>query len=814
MPGPTKKPTLAQIAALAGAGATAAAAASVARAHKRVLSASVNAAPVATPATGQFATDSAFVALIEAVAAATAKVDNVDEALQACVEHVCRWTGWPVGHVYFAGKEEHDPLKPSHIWHLGHPTKFEAFRALTEATDLPSGIGLPGRVAATSRPAWIVDVQCDPNFPRAQVATEVGLKGAFCFPIPIGDGTFAVIECFSVNAVTPDDRLLEVTAHIGRQLGRVIASAQLAEALRESESRFRSVAESATDAIVAADQNGDIISWNRGAELMFGYAEEEVKGLALSILMPERFRPMHDAGIKRVAEGGLAASRLIGQTVEVVGLRKDGREFPLELSLAMWENAGQRFFSGIIRDISERKKAEEKLKAILETAPDPIVEVGPDGTIAIANARTDKLFGYDREQIVGRPVEELFAERTRTLVAERFRAVLQSKAKDAQVALGMGLELWGQRQDGTEFPVDVTVSPLQTDDGTVLTAIIRDITERKRFENQLQHLADHDALTELFNRRRFDQELAEFVSYAARYGGQGALYLLDLDRFKYVNDTRGHKAGDEVIRAVGRALHDSVRKTDVVARLGGDEFAVLLRDADRDTAERIAQGMLETIRERRLPLEGQRISMTTSIGIVCFGDEEPRGEDLMVSADLAMYAAKEAGGNRYHVATSDGGEYLSGMQVRLNWADQIRRALDEDRFVLYCQPILELASDTVTQYELLLRMVGDDGEIVMPAAFIDTAERFGLIQEIDQWVAKEAIHLLAAARRAPRGQRLRQVDGRPGHPGARRAGDRRHRHRSQPPRVRDHRDRRDRQHGAGARVRRAPDPPGLPLRAG
>jgi len=743
MPGPTKKPTLAQFAALAGAGATAAAAASVARAHKRVLSAAVNTPTAPTPGQGQFATDSAFVALIEAVAAATANVENVDEALLACVEHVCRWTGWPVGHVYLAGTEDHDPLRPSHLWHLGHPTKFEPFRALTEATSLPSGIGLPGRVAATGRPAWIVDVQCDPNFPRAEVAVEVGLKGAFCFPIPIADRTFAVIECFSVNAVTPDDRLLEVTAHIGRQLGRVIASAQLAEALRESESRFRSVAESATDAIVAADQDGNIISWNRGAELMFGYDEEQVRGQALSILMPERFRPMHDAGIKRVAQGGVGASRLLGQTVEVVGLRSDGREFPLELSLAMWENAGQRYFSGIIRDISERKKAEEKLKAVLETAPDPIVEVGPDGKIAIANARTDKLFGYDRSQIVGRPVEELFAERTRTLVAERFRAVLQSKAKDAQVALGMGLELWGQRQDGSEFPVDVTVSPLQTDDGTVLTAIIRDITERKRFENQLQHLADHDALTELFNRRRFDQELAEFVSYAARYGGHGALFLLDLDRFKYVNDTRGHKAGDEVIRAVGRALHDSVRKTDVVARLGGDEFAVLLRDADRDTAERIAEGMLETIRERRLPLEGQRISMTTSIGIVCFGDEEPRGEDLMVSADLAMYAAKEAGGNRYHVASDNNGEYVSGMQVRLNWADQIRRALDEDRFVLYCQPILELASDSVTQYELLLRMIGDDGEIVMPAAFIDTAERFGLIQEIDQWVARKAIHLLA-----------------------------------------------------------------------
>ena len=738
MSGTSNKPNrLAHFAALVGAGATAATVAHVAANRK-------SSAPPSEPRGGMpFASDSAFVGLIESVAAATAKAETIDEAVQACVEHVCRWTGWPVGHAYLAGNGDHDPLTPSNIWYLGHPTKFEAFRAATLGTPLAPGIGLPGRVAATGRPAWIVDVTCDANFPRAEAGAEVGLRGAFSFPIPIGDKTFAVIECFSLQAVTPDDRLLEVTAHVGRQLGRQIAGQQLGDALRESENRFRSVAESATDAIVAADQDGDIISINRGAELMFGHAQDDVVGKALSILMPERFRPMHDAGIARVAEGGMAAARLIGQTVEVVGLRKDGREFPLELSLAMWETAGKRFFSGIIRDISERKKAEEKLKAVLETAPDPIVEVNHDRTIGFANARTDKLFGYDREQILGRPVEELFAERTRTLVAERFAAVLASTESDSQVALGMGLELWGQRKDGTEFPVDVMLSVLHTDDGVVVTSIIRDITERKRFENQLQHLADHDALTELFNRRRFDQELAEYVSYTARYGGKGSVFLLDLDRFKYVNDTRGHKAGDEVIRAVGRALHDSVRKTDVVARLGGDEFAVLLRDADQDTAERIAEGMLETIRERRLPLEGQRISMTTSIGIVCFEDEDPAVEDVMVSADLAMYAAKEAGGNRYHVATADGGEYVSGMQVRLNWADQIRRALDEDRFVLYCQPILQLATDWITQYELLLRMIGDDGEIIMPAAFIDTAERFGLIQEIDQWVARKAIHLLA-----------------------------------------------------------------------
>ena len=199
---------------------------------------------------------------------------------------------------------------------------------------------------------------------------------------------------------------------------------------------------------------------------------------------------------------------------------------------------------------------------MLETAPDPIVEVDPDGTHRLANARTDKLFGYDREQILGPPGRGAL-RRAHPHAGRRALPppCCRRTASDSQVALGMGLELWGQRKDGTEFPVDVTLSPLHTDDGVVVTSIIRDITERKRFENQLQHLADHDALTELFNRRRFDQELAEYVAYAARYGGEGSVFLLDLDRFKYVNDTRGHKAGDEVIRAVGRALHDSVRKT-------------------------------------------------------------------------------------------------------------------------------------------------------------------------------------------------------------------------------------------------------------
>ena len=238
---------------------------------------------------------------------------------------------------------------------------------------LPRGVGLPGRVLASGRAEWIVDVTCAPNFPRSACAASVGLRGGFSFPVGTADETIAVIECFSLQAVTPDDRLLEVASHVGRQLGRLIAGLRTEMALRESESRFRSVAEAANDAIIAADREGRILSWNPAAERMFGYSAERVLGQPLSLLMPERFRPMHDAGVRRVARRP-ESSRIIGQTVEVVGLRADGAEFPIELSLSTWEEGGTRFFGGIIRDIAARKQAEDRAR-VLETAPDPIVRV-------------------------------------------------------------------------------------------------------------------------------------------------------------------------------------------------------------------------------------------------------------------------------------------------------------------------------------------------------------------------------------------------------------------------------------------------------
>jgi len=479
-------------------------------------------------------------------------------------------------------------------------------------------------------------------------------------------------------------------------------------ALRASERRFRSFADSANDAMITADERGRVVSWNRAAERMFGYRVDEIAGKPLSLLMPERFRAPHDAGLRRVVQGGVAASRLLGSTVEVVGLRGDGSEFPIELSLSTWESGGARFFGGIIRDIADRKRAEEHARA-LDSAPDAIVKVDAERVIRVANARAEELFGA----LAGRPVATLVAPDWRVRTIRHFAADSREP-----------LELIALRADGSEFEAELTLS---AEDGG-LTGVIRDVSERRRYERRLRHLADHDGLTGLVNRRRFEECI----------DGDGAVVLLGLDRFKYVNDAHGHTAGDDLLRAVAAALRCAARPGDVVARLGGDEFAVLLDGASLEDAAGIADALVGAIAECR---SSQGFAVAASAGVVRLGD----AERPLLAADLAMHAAKEAGGNRVHV-THGGDSRVAGMQARAARADQVRRALAEDRFTLYWQPIVSLAGGEAARYELLLRMIGSDGAIVAPGAFIEVAERFGLIGDIDRWVIRRAIRLLAERR--------------------------------------------------------------------
>ena len=274
--------------------------------------------------------------------------------------------------------------------------------------------------------------------------------------------------------------------------------------------------------------------------------------------------------------------------------------------------------------------------------------------------------------------------------------------------------------------------------------LLTDITERKAFESQLQFLADHDGLTGLFNRRRFLEELAQELRLVERGQEPGCVLMIDIDNFKYINDSLGHQAGDSLIRAVAGILERRLRAADVLSRLGGDEFAVLLHGTGSEQAATVAEGLLEALRERVHLLSGEPVHITASVGIAELEPGAPP-EGALAAADLAMYEAKRSGRDRL-------ARFSPHMHARAEegrtWAEEIRTALDHDRFQLYCQPIVDLRTGAVAQHELLLRMRGRDDELIPPSSFLPVAERFDLVQAIDRWVVGQAVHLVGERRRA------------------------------------------------------------------
>ena len=300
-----------------------------------------------------------------------------------------------------------------------------------------------------------------------------------------------------------------------------------------------------------------------------------------------------------------------------------------------------------------------------------------------------------------------------------------------------------RRADGEYVWVAIKASLLGDDPHRLVLQMV-DMTESRQHEAQLRHLADHDPLTNLANRRRFEEDLRTSLAHARRYSSPAALLIIDLDNFKGINDTHGHAAGDDILRRVADVLRSRLRETDIVARLGGDEFAVVLSHTGPDDAVKVADDLRTAIRERSAITAGGellRTSATIGVAPVAAGTDVA-AEQLLVQADVAMYDAKSSGGDR--VATVDpsqDGQHR--VQAEHRWIERIRDALDNDGFVMVMQPILDLRERRVNRCELLLRMDGKQGDLIPPAAFMHIAERFGLIQAIDRWVVQQAVRVLA-----------------------------------------------------------------------
>lgn len=307
------------------------------------------------------------------------------------------------------------------------------------------------------------------------------------------DDAQARIDGFEAGATDYLARPFEAAEVVAR-VKRHVTVARVRTALKESEAKFRSVMESAVDAIISADGDGVIRSWNRAAEAIFGYAEAEVLGKPLEIIIPERFRAAHREGLGRVAAGG--PSRVIGHTVEVAAVTRTGREIPVELSLATWMLDDRRYFTGILRDISQRKEAEEKFRSVTESAIDAIISAEHDGTIIGWNRAAAEIFGHTPEEAIGRNLEMIIPERFR----EAHRAGMKRVTEGGESrVIGQTVEVAGLRRGGAEIPIELSLSSWTVDGVRYYTGIVRDISKRKAAEEQLRRYNEelqrqHEAL--------------------------------------------------------------------------------------------------------------------------------------------------------------------------------------------------------------------------------------------------------------------------------------------------------------------------------
>jgi diguanylate cyclase (GGDEF)-like protein/PAS domain S-box-containing protein len=512
--------------------------------------------------------------------------------------------------------------------------------------------------------------------------------------------------------------------------------------------RFRQMLDAAPDAMVVVDQQGSALALNREAERVLGWTDAELRGEPSSRLIPPRFQQVYEAlGVSDVEAPGIPLKRA---PVRIFARRRDGSEFPVEIHRSPLGPSEDGLFLVTMRDLSEWRDVQESLfrqkeQAIVALASiaDAVITTDVAGTITYMNPTAERLTGWRTTEALGQPVDTVL-----TLVSDATRRPMENiparclrEGRTVDLADGVLLV----RRDGTEVPIGDSAAPLRDRHGTTIGVVLvfHDVTERRRAARKLSHEATHDALTGLVGRKEFEERLARVLAEAAAGAAEHVLCYLDLDRFKIVNDTCGHEAGDDLLRKIGRLLGGRLRSRDTLARLGGDEFGVLLEYCSLTKAEEIAGKLQRAIDDFRYVWGERTFSLGVSIGVVPITAGSGRTADVLRAADQACYAAKDAGGNRVQLA---GPEAAPGVhqQVETRRIMRLTRAVDEGQFQLYAQPIVPLAPELPARprCEILLRLPDERGGVETADAFLPQAERHRLMPAIDRWVVRQTVAVL------------------------------------------------------------------------
>ncbi len=482
-----------------------------------------------------------------------------------------------------------------------------------------------------------------------------------------------------------------------------------------------------------------------------GYDPSPLRGvLMLSVSTEQRERRIAEMraalwGISAMLIGVLCAALLIALRVSVLRpveilrnaiIRVAKGDRKARLPVVWQDELGEvaKVFNSMLKAL---RITEQRIRSVTDNVVEAIITIDEEGNIESANPAALEIFGYELDELVGKNVTVLMPEPYRSMHDSYIENYLRT-GKGEIIGKRGGTELVGMRKNGSVFPMEIGVNEMDLGDRRYFVGIARDITERKEQIKAIEHQALHDALTDLPNRTLLSDRLRQAVLRGQRGGEQFALLVMDLDRFKEINDTLGHHYGDLILQQVAFRLKEGLRESDTVARLGGDEFAVLLPMSDEAHAVQIAEKLLRAL-EVPFVLEGQSLHVGVSIGIALY----PRhGEDeiaLLRLADVAMYVAKRTT-RGYAVYDPKKDEHNPRALALLG---ELRAAIDQDELALYYQPKIDMRTETVNGVEALIRWEHPEHGTMSPDDFMPLAEQTGLIRPITLWVLRSAVRQLS-----------------------------------------------------------------------
>jgi len=526
--------------------------------------------------------------------------------------------------------------------------------------------------------------------------------------------------------------------------GRIVGMSSVMHAslrtksVHELDAQLAAIVDSTDDAVISKRLDGTVLSWNPGAERLFGYSAAEMIGRSVTRLFPPERITEEDLLLTSIARGERVAH------FETVRVRKDGSRVDVSVTLSPLRDELGRIVgaSKIARDTTERQRMiaslaeqSERFRVTLQSIADAVIATDARGNIDFVNPVAQRLTGWQQGEALGRPIEQVFNIVSEHSGVRAENPIRRCLAEQRAVALPDPCQL--VCRDGSKRSIEDSAAPILDSLGDVRGAVLvfHDVSEQRRLASEMRYRATHDPLTDLINRAEFEARIGHLVA-EPRAGVEHGVLFIDLDQFKLVNDACGHAVGDRLLQQIGELVMLQVAPRDTVARLGGDEFGVLTIGGGAERAQTLAWQICRAVEDFRFAHDGRNFRIGASIGLVPLDGQWNSSAAVLQAAEAACYAAKEEGRNRVH-CWFDLDKAVRTRKGEMELVTRLSEALEENRLLLYAQRIVPArGEDAHRHFEVLLRMPDRLGMIVPPGRFLPAAERYQMAARIDRWVVQ------------------------------------------------------------------------------